>query len=50
MNETTQYYLDLIVQYMCENHHPHTKIIIECDWWEIVEWIESQKITKHIKD
>ena len=50
MNETIKYYLEEIVAYMNEKYHPHTKIIIEQDWWELVEWIEGQSITKYIKD
>ncbi len=42
--------LEKLVKYLCENHHPHTKIIIECDHWEIVEWSEWMKVTKFIRD
>ncbi len=50
IDESTRYYLDEIVKYLCNNYHPHTKFIVECDWRELVEWLENQKIFNHIKD
>ena len=39
-----------LVKYLNDNHHPHTKIILECDGFELVEGIVSRKITEFIKD
>lgn len=40
-----------LVQYLCENHHPHTKIIIDGTGAEIVEGVKSTgTIEKYIKD
>ena len=47
---TLEEIMDHAVKYLCDNHHPHTKIIVECDWYEVVEWLKSGKITKHIRD
>jgi len=39
-----------VVEYLCNNHHPHTHIIIECDGFELSEWCISGRITEYIKD
>ena len=50
MDEVTREHLNQVVKYLCENHHPHTTIIVECNWWEMLGWIEAQTITEHIRD
>lgn len=42
--------MDEVVKYMCENHHPHTKLIVDCTGWEILEWVETKKVEQYIKD
>lgn len=39
-----------VIEYLNDKHHPHTKIIIVGDWYEILEWIESKIIIDYIKD
>ena len=39
-----------VVKYLNENHHPHTKIIIEPAWYELMEGIKSEIIEEYIVD
>ena len=39
-----------VIQYLNNKHHPHTKIIVECDRYEILEWVKMDIITDYIKD
>jgi hypothetical protein len=42
--------VDPVIKYLAENHHPHTKIIIESDKAELVESINSHTTDKFILD
>lgn len=50
--EKTQFYkaMQEAVKYLCEEQNPHTKIIVDCSWYEIVQWVASETITEYIKD
>ena len=39
-----------VIKYLAENHHPHTKIIIENDKAELVEGIKSIVTDEYIVD
>lgn len=42
--------ITVVIKYLCEKHNPHTKIIVECDRYEIVQWIKMEIIEDYIKD
>ena len=39
-----------MIEWLNNNHHPHTTIIIDCDSAELVEGIRCHKTDKFIKD
>jgi len=39
-----------VIKYLNDNYHPHTKIIIDSDSWELVEWLKCVNISNHIKN
>lgn len=39
-----------VIKYLNNNNHPHTKIIIDCTWWELFEWIKSMWTNEFLKD
>ena len=39
-----------LIEYLCENHHPHTKVIIDCTTCEIVEGIELFNTEDYLVD
>jgi hypothetical protein len=36
-----------LIKYLCENHHPHTKIVVTCTNAEL---LEGKMTTGHIED
>lgn len=39
-----------VIKYLCDNHNPHTKIIVECDRYDILEWVKWVPIAEYIRD
>lgn len=39
-----------LIKYMAENHHPHTKIIVEATGAELVEGVMNFPTTEYLKD
>jgi len=39
-----------LIKYLCENHHPHTSVIVVPSGAELVEGKLSVEITEFIKD
>lgn len=39
-----------LIQYMAENHHPHTKIIVESTGAELVEGVMNFPTTEYLRD
>ncbi|EFA5318582.1 hypothetical protein EYX56_04920 [Escherichia coli] len=42
--------VEAVMKYLADNHHPHTKIIIDSDSAELVEGIATHRTDKFIKD
>ncbi len=39
-----------LVRHLCENHHPHTTIVVTCTGAELMETMSSESIKEFIKD
>lgn len=39
-----------MIKYLCENHHPHTHVIIDCTTAEISEGISCVNTEEYLKD
>jgi hypothetical protein len=39
-----------LVKFLCDNHHPHTKIIITCNTVELLEGIRGADISEFLRD
>jgi hypothetical protein len=42
--------VEVVMAYLAENHHPHTKVIIDSDSAELVEGLATHRTEKFIKD
>jgi len=49
-NEQFKSAAESVMQYLAENHHPHTKVIIDSDSAELVEGLATHRTEKFIKD
>ena len=49
-NEQFKSAVESVMQYLSENHHPHTKVIIDSDSAELIEGIATHRTDKFIKD
>jgi len=48
--ETFEQKSKLLIKHLCDNHNPHTNIIVTCDSAEILEGVMSFETKKFIKD
>ena len=39
-----------VIKWLCDNAHPHTKIIIDCTSAELVEGLMCVVTDKHVRD
>lgn len=39
-----------LIKYLCENHHPHTKVIVDCTTAELVEGVMTEHTTEYVRD
>ena len=39
-----------LVKFLCDNHHPHTKIIITCNTVELLEGICGDNVSEFLRD
>lgn len=49
-NEELKSSVEAVMKYLAENHHPHTKVIIDSDSAELVEGLATHRTEKFIKD
>lgn len=42
--------VEAVMKYLAENHHPHTKVIIDSDSAELVEGLATHRTDELIKD
>ena len=42
--------VDAVIKYLCENHHPHTSVYIDCTHAELSEGCMCYVTEEHIKD
>ncbi|WP_253378578.1 hypothetical protein [unidentified bacterial endosymbiont] len=49
-NEEFKSSVEAVMKYLAENHHPHTKVIIDSDSAELVEGLATHRTEKFIKD
>lgn len=39
-----------LIKYLCENHHPHTKVIVDCNSAEMVEGLMTMGTNDYVRD
>ena len=49
-NEQFKSSVEAVMKWLAENHHPHTKVIIDSDSAELVEGLATHRTDKFIKD
>lgn len=42
--------VEQVMKYLADNHHPHTKVIIDSDSAELVEGIRTHRTDEFVKD